>query len=170
MKPTAEQIRDVALSVLGIDKEAFMKARASKCSYFVRPRQIICYIARNLGYTCSIIGECICLDYATVLYHEKVAKDHIMRERDFEEDVNRVFMALGVQISTFSINGWLVRDSEEQGGSLLLIVGRRPDRDENQGVWKTHDDGEIYEIPKKAFPDTTWEHGARTCELTLRIK
>ena len=170
MKPTIEGIKSAVLSVLEINEDAFLRARKSRLSYFIRAKQIICYIARNVGYTSATIGNYLNIGHSVVLYHEKVAKNHMELERDFEEDVSRAFEKLGVLIPVDSITGWVVRDSEAQGENLLFFVGRKPNRDIKHGIWKAEDDYIVCEIPKKILPRITWEDEAHRCELTLRLK
>jgi chromosomal replication initiation ATPase DnaA len=38
----------------------------------VQKRQIACYIARKMGYTCEVVGKCFGIDHATVIHGCKV--------------------------------------------------------------------------------------------------
>lgn len=167
MRPTFDDIYYVTLDVLNIKREVFERAGRSRFSPIMRAKQMMCFIACEMGYTTTFIGKRLNLNHTTVVHHHKSAQDHIDYEQDYAEDINAIYAKLDIPCLFYKKTGWLTRDKEEHGANLLFTVGKKPRRD---GIWLTSKDCEMYDLPRQAFPHITWESEPQECEMTLRLK
>lgn len=169
MRPSFEEIYDTTLEVLNINRSMFASSGSSRHAHIMKAKQIMCFVARHVGYTSMYIGEQIGLNYATVIYHEQKAKGYIKYEPEYAEQVSKVLSILSIPCRTHTKSGYIVRDKEDNGGYLYFCAGEKPQIDDDSNIWTTKN-GVFFDIPKEAFPQITWEKGPVACEMTLKLK
>lgn len=167
MNPTLETIEGATLSVLGINKKFFRGVSKSRSSNIVKAKQIICFIAKELGYTSIQISKKLGIGHSTVLYHVKKAEGFLGIERDYARCVEAVMTKLGLRIEHHTVTGWILRDKEEEGGYLYLTIGEEPKRGTQYWIVE---DGMMIDLPKEFFSQVTWHTPPQKCEMTLRLK
>ncbi len=167
MNPTLDTIEGATLSVLGINKKLFRGVSKSRSSNIVKAKQIICFIAKELGYTSMQISKKLGIGYSTVFYHVKKAEGFLGIERDYARCVEAVMTKLGLNRECYTVIGWISRDKEESGGYLYLTIGEEPQR--GLKYWLV-EDGMMIDLPKEFFPQVKWNTQPKKCEMTLRLK
>ncbi len=166
MRPTFDEIYEAVLDTLNICKEVYERAGRSRFAPIVKARQIICYVARKVGYTTLDIGERLGLHHATVLHHSKKAEGYATYEEEYATDVNNILNRLSIPNKQCTIVGYVVRDEDGQ----LTLFSDKPNRDrfqQGEGFWS----GDCpRELNPSLFPQITWGSEPQECELTLRLK
>lgn len=164
---TFDEILDAALKAVNIDKKVFIQAGKSRIAPIVKTRQIICYLAKEAGYSSVYIAHKLGIDHASVLYHVREARERFCVENDYAEILDKAMSILGFHSKQHNVNGWLTRDKEEDGGYLYFTIGKRPKR--HKDMWLI-DEGMMIDMPKEAFPQITWNSAPQRCEMTIRLK
>lgn len=164
-----DEIKNITLSHFDIKEEVFDRARSSRIAFFVQARQIICYIANKFEYKSSYIANKLGIARTTVVYHIKKAQEYIPFEKEYKQHIDSIMSLLENSRVQHSVKGWLTRDREEDGGFLYFTVGEKPQKDKERGIWVI-EDGMMYDAPKEAFPQITWEFDPLECEMILKTK
>lgn len=162
-----DEIKSITLSHLDIKEEIFERAKNSRIAFFVQARQFICLIAYECGYKSSYIARELGIGRTTVVYHIKKAQEYMRLETSYRQHVEDIVYHLKNCRVQHSMKGWLARDKEEEGGFLYFIAGEKPKRDLKRGTWAIGD-GVMYDAPKEAFPQITWEREPWECEMILK--
>lgn len=167
MKPTFDEIVSATLEAVNINKKVFKDAGKSRFAPIVKARQIICYIAKEVGYSSVYIEQQMKIVHASINYHVRQARERFCLENDYALIVDKAMAKLGLHSKQHNILGWITRDKEEDGGYLYLTIGEEPKR--VQDMWHIRD-GMMIDLPKEAFPQITWDSAPQKCEMTLRLK
>lgn len=167
MKPTFDEIVSATLEAANINKKVFEDAGKSRFAPIVKARQMICYIAKEVGYSSVYIEQQMKIDHSSINYHVRQARERFCLENDYALIVDKAMAKLGFHSKHHSILGWITRDKEEDGGYLYLTIGKKPKR--VQDMWYVRD-GMMIDLPKEAFPQITWDSAPKKCEMTLRLK
>lgn len=164
-----EEIKRVTLDYFGINEYIFDKATKSKIAHFVRPRQIISYIASECGYRPTDIGKMLKVTYPTITYHKENVEVYMRVDKEYKKYVEDIMHRLMLSRVEYTLEGWLTRDKEEDGGFLYFTVGEKPKKDTDKEIWVIND-GMMFDAPKEAFPQITWECEPWRCEMTLKAQ
>lgn len=169
MKPTLEEIQDATLTVLGVRKEIFKKARKSRESQILRIKQIICLFGQRYGHSLSKIGAFLNLHHSTIHHGKLVAQDYYKYEKEYAEIVDEVGRLLKKIENSYestiehTVEGWVARNAF--GGELNFFTKKPRFLD---GVWMS--DGECHRLPVDYFPQIEYDSKPQSCEMRFKLK
>lgn len=103
MKPTAKDILDATLRVLGVDKDSWLSDMKSRKGIILTIKQMVSLLGREHGLSLNTIGSTLGLSHSMVCIHIKVAQGYEEYEKDYaqklqaiREDLRKKFPALWI--------------------------------------------------------------------------
>ena len=170
MNHTFEEIRDSVLDTLCLHRLAFKRSIKSHSRAIVNAKQMICYVAVELGYSKSYIAEQLGVTEPAVRYHYNKAQDYLSYEKGYADSIEKIFNKLGLPRKKNYAKGWIVRETNEDGAYLYFSTDAKPERDETHNLWSFEKSDFVGNIPKEMFPQITFECEPIECEIQITLK